>query len=170
MAGGGASGESKGGGLIGLVVVTVLAIGLGAGFGFFLSGLEKGAAEADGAKDENAKTKEAKSRDAAAKESIPSTAKLVALTPIVVNLAQPADTWIRIEASMLVDGMAEGGEADALAAQLAEDYAAYLRTATLAQFEGASGFQNLREDFLDRAIVRDREHIKDVIIHGVVVE
>jgi len=170
VASGGANGESKGGGLIGLVVVTLLASGLGAGFGFFLSGLDKNAAEADAAKGTDAKTKEAQSREASVKESIPSTAKLVALTPIVVNLAQPASTWIRIEASMLVDGMAEGGSADALAAQLAEDYTAYLRTATLAQFEGASGFQNLREDFLDRAIIRDREHIKDVIIHGVVVE
>jgi flagellar FliL protein len=90
------------------------------------------------------------------------------MTPIVVNLAQPRDAWIRIEASLLVDGMEMG--ADVLAAQLAEDFVAYLRTATLSQFEGPSGFQNLREDFIDRATIRDREHIKDVIIHGVVVE
>ncbi len=69
---------------------------------------------------------------------------------------------------MLVEDMLQG--ADTLGAQLAEDIVAYLRTTSLAQFEGASGFQNLREDFMDRAMIRDHEHIKDVIIHGVVVE
>ncbi len=90
------------------------------------------------------------------------------MAPIVANLSGPGDSWIRIEASILVQGLDEG--AIALAAQLAEDFAAYLKTATLSQFEGPSGFLNLREDFLDRATIRDREHIKDVIIHGVVVE
>jgi flagellar FliL protein len=90
------------------------------------------------------------------------------MTPIVADLAEPQGTWIRIEASMVVEGMETGTEV--LAAQLAEDFVAYLRTASLSQFEGPSGFQNLREDLIDRATIRDREHIKDVIIHGVVVE
>ena len=44
------------------------------------------------------------------------------------------------------------------------------RPRSLAQFEGASGFQNLREDLNDRARVRGGEHVKELIIHGVVVE
>lgn len=150
------------GGLIGFVVVTLLALGLGAAFGMFVTTVPT-VAEVDAA----GKDKDAKAHKEPA-PGLPADAKLVALTPIVVNLAQPADAWIRIEASVLLEGMVQG--ADVLAAQLAEDFVAYLRTATLSQFEGPSGFQNLREDFLDRAAIRDREHIKDVIIHGVVVE
>lgn len=158
-----AAGKGGGGGVIGLVVVTILALAFGAGFGFFLDGKLKSEA--------NAKSAPAEAEPAAPKAQKPTVspaAKLVAMAPIVVNLAEPRDAWIRIEASMLVEGMEQG--ADSLAAQLAEDFVAYLRTASLAQFEGPSGFQNLREDFIDRATIRDRVHIKDVIIHGVVIE
>jgi len=168
MASAEATGDGKeGGGLIGFVIVTALALGLGAGFGFFLADLPAPQAETvdvAGAKSEPTDRDAAKS----VVQGVDGTAKLVAMTPIVVNLAQPPDAWIRIEASLLVQGMDFG--ADILAGQVAEDFVAYLRTATLSQFEGPSGFQNLREDFIDRATIRDREHIKDVIVHGVVIE
>lgn len=152
-----------GGGIIGLIVVTVLALGFGAGFGFFLHGQTQGAGEKAPVAAEPAAEAHKE-----AKPAVPASAKLVAMAPIVANLAEPRDVWIRIEAAVLVDGMEQG--ADALVAEVAEDFAAYLRTATLNQFEGPSGFQNLREDFLDRARIRDPEHIKDVIVHGVVME
>lgn len=156
-----AQGGNGGGGLMGFVIVSVIALGLGAGFGMFLGNVPK---------DEAAKVATAKDKapeKPVAPQGYPD-AKLVEMAPIVANLGGPGDSWIRIEASILVQGFDEG--AITLAAQLAEDFAAYLKTATLSQFEGPSGFQNLREDFLDRATIRDREHIKDVIIHGVVVE
>lgn len=153
--------KKGGGGLIGMIVVTIIAVGFGAGFGFFLDGQMKGEAKAEAPKEEPVVAQPEKS-------NVPNTAKLIAMAPIVANLAEPSDVWIRIEASMLIDGLQEGG--DALAAQVAEDFVAYLKTTPLAQFEGASGFQNLREDFLDRATIRDSAHIKDVIIHGVVLE
>ena len=155
--------ESKGGGggLIGFIIVTVLALGIGGAFGMFVLSAQPKQVEAEPSKDAHAAAEKPKG-------AVPEGAKLVELTPIVVNLAQPAQSWIRIEASLLIQGMPEG--ADHLAAQLAEDFTAYLRTASLSQFEGPSGFQNLREDLVDRATIRDREHIKDVIIHGVVIE
>ncbi|WP_295556016.1 flagellar basal body-associated FliL family protein [uncultured Hyphomicrobium sp.] len=165
MAGDGETEGKKGGGgggLIGFVVVTLLALGLGAGFGMFVDTAPAPAEAVAEAKDKEATAAKA------GEKAIGADAKLVALTPIVVNLADPRDAWIRIEASMLVEGMVQG--TDSLAAQLAEDFVAYLRTASLSEFEGPSGFQNLREDFLDRAAIRDREHIKDVVIHGIVVE
>jgi flagellar FliL protein len=168
MASAAATGDGKdGGGLIGFVIVTALALGLGAGFGFFVADLPAPQTETV---DAPGKKSEPTDRDAAKSvvQGVDGTAKLVAMTPIVVNLAQPQDAWIRIEASLLVQGMDFG--ADILAGQVAEDFVAYLRTATLSQFEGPSGFQNLREDFIDRATIRDREHIKDVIVHGVVIE
>ena len=155
--------KKGGGGLVGLIVVTLVALGFGAGFGFFLDGQIKGSADIKTA----GKEKDAPAPEAAS-PTVSASSKIVAMAPIVTNLAQPNDIWIRIEASILVEGMMQGG--DALAAQLSEDIVAYLRTAALTQFEGPSGFQNLREDLMDRATIRDRQHIKDIIIHGVVLE
>lgn len=158
------SGNKGGGGLIGLVVVTVLALACGAGFGFFIdSELKSRRAAATAAKVEEP----SKAHEPPPATTSPS-ARLVAMAPIVANLAEPSDVWMRIEASILIDDTLEGS--DALAAELAEDILAYLKTTTLSQFEGPSGFQNLREDFKDRATIRDPKRIKDVIIHGVIVE
>ena len=160
-----AKSEGKGGGgLVGVVVVTVLALACGAGFGFYIDAQLKSRTVAT--TQEKVEAPAGAPAPAAAPAS--PTARLVALAPIVANLSDPASAWMRVEASILVDDAEPGSEV--LAAQLAEDILAYLRTTTLAQFQGASGFQNLREDFKDRAAIRDASRIKDVIIHGVVVE
>jgi flagellar FliL protein len=151
--------EKSGGGIVGLVMVTLLAAAGGAGFGFYIFG-QFGAAPVKPAP-EAQKVEEHK-------PAIASSSRLVELAPIVANLAEPRDVWMRVEASILVEGAPEG--VDVLSRQVSEDIVAYLKTASLAQFEGASGFQNLREDLMDRARVRDGEHIKDLIIHGIVVE
>ncbi|WP_439542333.1 flagellar basal body-associated FliL family protein [Hyphomicrobium sp.] len=156
-----AGGKGGGGGIVGFLLATVMALAVGGGFGFFLDGHLKGAAPVEEVKDAAAK-------DEKPKPAVSASAKLISMAPMVVNLAEPKDAWIRIEASMLIEGGTEG--ADVLAAQLGEDFVAYLRTATLVQFEGPSGFQNLREDLMDRATIRDKARIKDVIIHGVVIE
>lgn len=158
------SGSGGGGGLVGLVAVTVLALACGAGFGFFIDAqLKSRSAVSVVAESEQSPP----APDAPTPTTSPS-ARLVAMAPIVANLADPGSVWMRVEASILIDDAEKG--ADALAAQLAEDILAYLKTTTLAQFEGPSGFQNLREDFKDRAAIRDPLRIKDVIIHGVIVE
>lgn len=156
--------KSGGRGLAGLIVVTLLALACGTAFGFYIDAQLKSRAVA-------AKPVDAEESVGLSVSAVPAmspTARLVALAPIVTNLAQPENVWMRVEASILVDDAEPGS--DLLAAQLAEDILAYLKTTTLAQFQGASGFQHLREDFKDRAAIRDPERIKDVIIHGVVVE
>lgn len=160
-----AKSEGKGGGgLVGLIVVTVLALACGAGFGFYIDAQLKSRAVAKAADETEEPVRVAE----ATAPALSASARLVALAPIVANLADPGSVWMRVEASILVDDASTGS--DALAAQLAEDILAYLKTTTLAQFQGPSGFQNLREDFKDRAAIRDPQRIKDVIIHGVVVE
>lgn len=154
------AGGGSGGALIGFVIVTLLAAGVGVGFGLFVYGsfaskqAGKSAAEAPKAEEK--------------KPAMAANARLVELAPIVVNLAEPRDAWMRIEAAILVEGAPEGVEV--LSRSISGDIAAYLKTATLAQFEGASGFQNLREDLADRARMRDSKHIKDLVIHGMVIE
>ncbi|MFA5950129.1 MAG: flagellar basal body-associated FliL family protein [Hyphomicrobium sp.] len=151
--------KSGGGGIVGLLVVTLLAAGGGSGFGFFLHNQLVAA---------NANRPPEAPKAADEHTAIPVLSKLVPLDPIVANLAAPADAWMRIEATMVVENMEKGAEK--LASKVGEDIAAYLKTTTLAQFEGPSGFQNLREDLLDRAKIRDGVHIKDLVIHGIVVE
>ncbi len=148
------------GGIAGILIVTLLAVGGGAGFGFYLSDFlkteeppKKGAQA--GKKDEE-------------KPKIGAGVSIVEMTPIIANLAEPKSAWIRIEASLVVDRHLE--EVQALIGKISEDITGYLKSTTLAQFEGGSGFQNLREDLNERARLRGGKDVKEVIIHGVVVE
>lgn len=153
-------GGGAGGLIAGFAVVTLLAAAVGGGFGFYVYG------NFGGAEGQKPQAEAQKPEDKT--PTIPSNTRLVDLAPIIVNLAEPRDVWMRVEASLLVEGSWEG--VDVLSRHVSEDIAAYLKTASLAQFEGASGFQNLREDLRDRARVRDSERVKDLIIHGIVVE
>jgi len=92
---------------------------------------------------------------------------LHALAPIVTNLASPENTWIRLEASIVIDGE---GDAKGLAATITEDTVAYLRTLSLPLIEGASGLLHLREDLNDRARIRSGGKVRDLIIHTLIVE
>jgi flagellar FliL protein len=151
--------DKKGSGIVGgLLVVSLLASGAGGGFGYFLSGSLKPSVE----------PKAAAAKKDQPKPSIPTTARLIELSPMIANLSEPKTVWMRIEASLVIDGDMEG--AATLAGKISEDIVAYLKTMTLAQFEGASGFQNLREDLNDRARVRGGSQVRELVIHGVVVE
>ena len=57
-----------------------------------------------------------------------------------------------------------------LVAQIAEDIIAFLRTVTLVQIQGASGFQHLREDLNDRVRVRSGGKIRDLVIQSMIIE
>jgi flagellar FliL protein len=146
--------------MVGILIVTLLAAGGGAGFGFYLSDFLK-------KEEPPKKTAQAAKKD----EEKPNPAKgtrLVEMTPIIANLAEPKSSWIRIEASLVIDRELE--EVQALIGKISEDITGYLKTTTLVQFEGGSGFQNLREDLNERARLRGGKDVKEVIIHGVVVE
>jgi flagellar protein FliL len=93
---------------------------------------------------------------------------LYALSPIVTNLASPERAWIRIEASLVIDG--EGVETKVLAASITEDTLAYLRTVSLPLIEGASGYLHLREELNDRVRVRSAGKARELILHSLIVE
>ena len=118
MASADTSGEKGGGVLIGLVVVTLLALGFGAGFGMLLDTASTSVVETK----PDSKQKPDKKAEKGPPPSALTTGKLVTMTPIVADLAEPQGTWIRIDASMVVAGMETGTEV--LAAQLAEDFVA----------------------------------------------
>jgi flagellar FliL protein len=93
---------------------------------------------------------------------------LKAMTPIVTNLAGSPPVWIRLEASLLFHDNPAG--ADALAARISEDIVGFLRTISVAQIEGAVGFQHLSEDLNDRVRVRSNGQVQELVIQGLIIE
>jgi flagellar FliL protein len=145
--------------VLAMVVLTVLSLGAGGLFGLqVLPGIGKRppAAKAEAPAGEKRKGRFSEK------------ASLHALSPIITNLASPERTWIRIEASIVIDG--EDVDTKALTAAITEDTVAYLRTLSLPLIEGASGLLHLREDLNDRARVRSGGKVRDLIIHTLIVE
>lgn len=96
-------------------------------------------------------------------------ARLKSLAPVVTNLASPGRAWIRLESTLVLEAGQSGGE-DVLAGQISEDLVAFLRTVSLAQIEGPSGFQHLREDLNDRVRIRGGGKIRELLIETLIIE
>jgi flagellar FliL protein len=91
------------------------------------------------------------------------------LSPVLSNLSDPKGPWVRIEASLVVEGQA-APELNVLARKVEEDILAFLKTVSLAQIEGASGFQHLREDLNERARIRGGGKVRELIIQSLILE
>ncbi|MEI2385855.1 flagellar basal body-associated FliL family protein [Breoghania sp. JC706] len=98
-----------------------------------------------------------------------SNAQLRTLMPMVTNLAAPRDTWIRLQASVILKDEAVE-EASLLVSRIEQDILAYLRTLTLSQIEGAGGLQHLREDLNERAKIRSEGQVRELILESLVVQ
>lgn len=96
-------------------------------------------------------------------------ANVKVLTPIMANLAGRPRVWVRLESSLIFQDELPG-DADALAAKISEDIVAFIRTVSVKQIEGASGFQHLWEDLNDRVRVRSGGRVQELIIQGLIVE
>ena len=91
------------------------------------------------------------------------------LPPVVTNLGAPADAFIRIEASIVFDAKATP-HPEVLAAEIATDELAYLRTLSLTEIQGPIGLANLRQDLSDRAITRSGGKVSEYILRTLVVQ
>ena len=139
--------------LIGVVAVLTL---IAAGGGWFLGG-QLGLAEE--AKPEGEKP--------ATATEMP-TGSVVPLKPILTNIKIPQDVWIRLEAGVV----ARPGEkvSDELAATVAGDFTAFMRTVNLMQLRGPAGIEYLRTDLQERAVMRSEGKIEKVYIWALVME
>jgi flagellar FliL protein len=144
--------------IIAIAILTLVAVGAGAVTGFHLLVTAERAVDA---------------KKSVTPPPVASTyagsARLRKLSPIVTNLAAPANNWARVEASMVTEIMNEE-EAGILAAHISEDIVAYLRSASVSQFEGARGLQHLRDDLTDRANVRSSGKVRELIIETLVIQ
>ncbi|MGO9133207.1 MAG: flagellar basal body-associated protein FliL [Methylovirgula sp.] len=94
---------------------------------------------------------------------------LMDLPPIISNLADPPNAWVRLQAAIIYDAKAVP-KPQMLAATVSSDVLAYLKTVTIAQIAGASGLDHLREDLNERVAIRSEGHIREIIIQTLVVQ
>jgi flagellar FliL protein len=94
---------------------------------------------------------------------------LIDLPPIVTNIATPPDTWIRLEGSIVFEQKALA-HPEVIAAEIAADELAYLRTISLRELEGPIGLENIRQDLRDRALIRSNGKITDLLLKTLVLQ
>jgi flagellar FliL protein len=143
-----------------VLVVTAAAIGMGWMSGGYLKGV--GAPSSVPVAPEN----EGKVPQPAAAQQPGTGPTLVALAPITTNIASPAETWIRIEASVVYDTP----QPSAMTDDIQQDLLAFVRTLKMHQIEGASGYQHLKADLEERASIRSQGHAKQVLIRTLLLE
>ena len=154
----GAEKKASSGGIsvLAILIITLMSVGAGGFFGMQIPAMTK--------------TGPDKPKVVAPTEPGPPPTSLVrALPPITTNLAHPSTTWIRIESSIVVSADM-GPEASVIAARMSEDIIGYLRTVSIEQIEGPSGFQHLREDLNDRVRVRSEGKVLELIIQSLILE
>lgn len=91
------------------------------------------------------------------------------LPPIVTNLGQPQETWIRLEGSIIFDPRILP-HPEAVAGRIGDDVLAYLRTVTLREIEGPVGLENIRQDLSERAATRSGGKVSAFVIRTLVVQ
>lgn len=94
-------------------------------------------------------------------------ANIVDLAPITTNLAVPEAVWVRLELSLVFDQPLED---QTLPDTIQQDILAYIRTVKLMQVQGASGYQHLKSDLLERAGIRSNGLVKDILIRTMLFE
>ena len=141
-----------------MVALSLGAVAAGIGLGFLLGGTaNKGLPGA------------AKPSDAASETKYGGETSLRELPPIIANLAEPSDAWVRVQASIVFDGKAVP-KPDIVAAEIGEDILGFMRTLSEAQIGGASGLEHLREDLNERAAIRSGGLVRELIIQTLVVQ
>lgn len=154
----GAKKPSGGISVLGILIITLLGAGAGGFFGMQVPALTKAGPD-----------KPKPATRAAPEQKPPPTSLVQALPPITTNLAQPNTTWIRIESSIVINADM-GPDANVIAAKMSEDIIGYLRTLSIEQIEGPSGFQHLREDLNDRVRMRSEGKVLELIVQSLILE
>ncbi len=139
-----------------LVGLSLIGGGAGAGFGFYLT--SQAAAMGKDAKP---------ATDAAASQT--AIANVRELPPVITNLDQTSDTWVRLQAAIVFDS-AKVEKPDVMATEISSDILGFMQTLSVAQISGSAGLQHLREDLNDRAIVRSEGRVRELVIESLVLQ
>ena len=147
------------GALLPILVLTAAAGGGGALIGTQIVAAAKSAAEKAAGGPEAPKPPAA---------SLANTEALRELVPVVTNLVSPEGTSIRLQTAIVYD-KTDAPQIDVIATKIGEDVLAFVRTLSLAQIQGASGLQALRDDLNERAVVRSDGKVRELLIEMLVV-
>jgi Flagellar basal body-associated protein FliL len=94
---------------------------------------------------------------------------VVPLQPIVTNLADSTDIWVRLEASALINKKSEES-AELLAARLSQNILAYMRTLKISDIQGAGALQAISQDLNEVVTTVSGGQAQGVLISGLVFE
>jgi len=146
--------------LLSLAVLSLLAVLTGGVFGLsIVSTVEKAFEEKQKSEQEKAAPPLVYSGNLALKD----------IQPVVANLRSSGELWIRLEASIVFTNGAVQNP-DVMAAEIRQDILAYLRTLSVEQVEGASGLLHVREDLNERAVLRSKGLVRELIIQALIVQ
>ena len=147
-----------------MLVLTGLGVGFGGLFGLQLVGRMEKAADGEKPPQQAA----APSAGPASKAAMPATSACGHCRRSSPTLPAPARPGSASRRSS--SWTSRRPDAGTLSAQIAEDIVAFLRTVSLTQIEGASGFQHLREDLNDRVRVRSGGKVRDLVVQSMIIE
>lgn len=163
----------KSGGSFASTVVVVLVLSALAGGGGWIVGTIAGAQkkeQASAALEQAALDDKDGEADAATQEAGPVAdavdPQILTLAPITTNLSFPSSSWVRVEVALVFDK-----EPDLTLAELIhQDVMAYMRTVSLPQIEGPRGFQHLRDDLSERAVIRSNGRVSKLLFRTFLIE
>ena len=116
-----------------------------------------------------AEKKEGEKPAAVGPACVPGGPGIIDLPPIVTNIATPPDTWVRLEASIVYDPK-QVPHPEVIAAEIATDELAYLRTISVNDLQGPIGLENIRQDLRDRALVRSAGKVEELLLKTLVLQ
>jgi flagellar protein FliL len=184
---------NKGDGLISMLVAggLALSVGLGTGFGAIMflapttvqpvkpatSGSQSQNEPSDASQTENGRPGKEKTGDvqdseiaAAEADAVdPADIDFAPIPPVIVNLLEPKQVWLRMEGGIAYSKSGEK-KTELLAAEAAQQIAQYLKTLRLADIEGPDGLQFLQEEINATVHALSDGQVKRVLLTGLIVE
>ncbi len=139
--------------MLGTVIGTLAAIAGGFAFGFL--GAKGGSPAAD-------------TVATPAKAPVVKPSEVKPLATIVTNLREPSTLYVRMEAVVVLEPNTP--DSAALAAKIGDDLVSYLRTVSISELEGPTGFQYLREDLKKRSVQLGGGKVKDLYLQSFVIQ
>lgn len=156
--------EDGKGGIMGLVLALLVSTVLGAGGGAFLASSQVDAIAA--AEKRKATEVPEKVDDALAWNKDSAVADL---DPVITNLAAPAQTWLRLETA-IVFNKEKVSDVERLRAEATGSILEFARTLTMAELEGASALNHLRDDLNDHVRFTSSDAVEELIIKAMILQ
>lgn len=111
---------------------------------------------------------EAETRAAPAKTPAVKPSMVKPLAPIITNLREPSNLFVRLEAVVVLEP--DTPEPDVITAKISDNLTSYLRTVSLSDLSGPTGFQYVREDLRERSIQIGAGKVRELLFQAFVIQ